>query len=679
MPRPNQGLVTGPWCLWNQSARYRSGRFTQVKEVPLPLDDLLPVTQMESDVRATYSTLDSLTPWQPARLSADDLSAADSLRRSSLGSGLSPSELRYVVDSARRISVPDGTILAGPQVEPAFHVILRGRIRLHPGDSTSLHAGRLAGPGDFFGETVLVPTAAGEWAAAVDRADLLRWDSHSFDRLLRCVPGFAANLAREVIALYAESRLQSVRRVRPAVVGLVSMSRDGRRVARAVAACLKSHGESLDLLTGDAAGWNSSRHCLVERIPWSLSADDLRAIVRRRVAHGLSTQDRVLFDLTADDVDLHRWLVDCFDELVWMGDARAAQASIHRLAGLLSDRPSVAEKSAWVWVMRDEERFSPPAPDALGLSGPVFKVALADLSWTERSRRGIVRIARHLRRCRLGLALGGGSARGLAHLGVLRALDRAGVFFDLLAGTSSGALMGGSYAGNWHPQHALELFHHDLTPPSWVRLLPGGPRWYMLGMFRFGGWDRKLRVYLGDATLDQLEIPISTLSVDLVGGQQVVRDRGDAVKAILESINLPLFARPIVRDGMVLVDGGVLNHLPADVLPPRGADRIIGIDVAAPLTREAVHEGTSGGKVKLPGRLGMLWRVSKVQDQRLASMGQHSVDLLITPDTAGFDFADFTKAPALGDVGEAAAEQVLPEIRRLLERAQIKGIDPDGI
>ena len=105
-------------------------------------------------------------------------------------------------------------------------------------------------------------------------------------------------------------------------------------------------------------------------------------------------------------------------------------------------------------------------------------------------------------------------------------------------------------------------------------------------MFRFGMWDRMLRPYFHDWTLEQLLMPCSAVAVDLVTGRQVVRDKGDAVDALLESINLPVISRSICRDGMALVDGGVLNNLPADVLAGKGCDFIVGVNVSAKLSQQ---------------------------------------------------------------------------------------------
>src|SRR5690606_649376 len=114
------------------------------------------------------------------------------------------------------------------------------------------------------------------------------------------------------------------------------------------------------------------------------------------------------------------------------------------------------------------------------------------------------------------------------------------------------------------PELAVEHFQRDLTPASWFQMLPKWPNWYLLSQFRRRTWEAKLRRYLHDWRLEQLLIPFYSVTVDLVQVRPIVRHEYDAVQAILESINLPVVSQPILRDGMVLVDGGILNNLPAD-------------------------------------------------------------------------------------------------------------------
>ena len=149
------------------------------------------------------------------------------------------------------------------------------------------------------------------------------------------------------------------------------------------------------------------------------------------------------------------------------------------------------------------------------------------------------------------------------------------------------------------------------------------------------------------------------MAVDLVSGKQVIRDRGDAVRAVVESINVPMISRPILADGMALVDGGVLNNLPADVLAERGASFVIGIDVATrmPARYGRNEPGMSTDRMRRAGPLETLFRVNEVQAYGITALRTGAVDVMITPDTSAFEFADFANARELADVARQPPKQ----------------------
>jgi predicted acylesterase/phospholipase RssA len=121
-----------------------------------------------------------------------------------------------------------------------------------------------------------------------------------------------------------------------------------------------------------------------------------------------------------------------------------------------------------------------------------------------------------------------------------------------------------------------------------------------------------------------------------------------------------------LRDGMALVDGGVLNNLPGDVLPERGADFVVGIDVVSKLPAGFARSPRG----KRPGILETLLRVTEVQAFGTTALRATSFDLLITPDTSAYEFADFSRAAELAEAGELAVQEVLPQLRQLLAQLE---------
>ena len=292
----------------------------------------------------------------------------------------------------------------------------------------------------------------------------------------------------------------------------------------------------------------------------------------------------------------------------------------------------------------------PPSP--ANLPQPDFKIVVGRSGAPSRlERMSISRLLRFIRKTRLGLALGGGAARGLAHLGVLKAFEAEGIYFDTIAGTSAGALMAVPYAYGVSPDECTEAFRRDLTPGWLFRHLPKGNEWYMLYQFRMGKWDALLRRHVGDAKLEQMLTPVSTVAADLITGRQVVRDRGDATHAILESINIPSISKPIMRDGMALVDGGIINNVPSDILPERGADLVVGVDISTQMAQRFGKNtpDMNGRKLRAPSQLQTLMRVNDIQGHQITSLRTRSVDQLIVVDTSMFDFCLLYTSPSPRD------------------------------
>jgi predicted acylesterase/phospholipase RssA len=280
------------------------------------------------------------------------------------------------------------------------------------------------------------------------------------------------------------------------------------------------------------------------------------------------------------------------------------------------------------------------------------------------------RLVHYLRGVRIGVALGGGAARGMAHLGVLKTLENNGIVPDVIVGTSVGAMTGVLYSAGLDCDFLADAFAADLKP-SWIfRRLPSGGYWYLLYKYRRGQFEGMLRKYLHDWKLEQLPVPCHTVTVDLVSGDAVIRDRGDAVHAILESINLPMLSSPICRNGQALIDGGVVNNIPADVLTSRECNFLIAVSVTAKIKREfgANRPETPTGGMRTPSSVETLLRTLEVQNFHLNSFGAQPAEVVIKPEVIDFDLSEFMRAQELARAGAQAALVQVPKIKQLLAR-----------
>ena len=454
------------------------------------------------------------------------------------------------------------------------------------------------------------------------------------------------------------------------VLGVVSRDRDSQALVQPLLRELVASGERVVHMCrrpSDRTMPGCETESLLDESGHVLPVD----VLKGQLADLLLENHRVLLDISDEYCwsDVRR-LISLCDVVFWLVDSRRAEPAMRVVNEFLTDEPALASRVRVVWVLAETHQAAPGLVALSPLRNGDFKVQLgAALGRPSRlQQQGIERLIRHIRGLQLGLALGGGGARGMAHLGVWKAFDLAGIHFDMVAGTSAGALVGVPYAAGYTAEQAIDCYTHDLTASRFYRWLPGGLQWYLLAKYRTGAWDKMLRKYFYDWTLEQLQVPMYTVAVDLVTGGQIVRDRGDAVHAVLESINLPGLSRPICRDGMTLVDGGVLNTLPTQVLAQRGADLVVGVSVSGKIQHEFAgnRPGTASSKTRRPSTLQTLRRVLETQDCALKAIDAQAADLLIEPDAASFDMADFGRTPQIAEAGEKAAEEAVPRLKEMV-------------
>lgn len=193
-----------------------------------------------------------------------------------------------------------------------------------------------------------------------------------------------------------------------------------------------------------------------------------------------------------------------------------------------------------------------------------------------------------LEEVKIGLALASGGARGSAHVGVLKVLERKGIPIYAIAGSSIGAMVGGAYAAGV-PVERIEREWLDTDLPKVMRsFLPTFPR---AGLSSGSELRKYLRALLGDARIEELSIPFAAVACDIDTGEAVVLRRGPLADAMRASASIPGIFHPVRWEGRLLVDGGLIEPLPVRVCRELGADLVIGVDIV-PTT----YPTTSGGR-----------------------------------------------------------------------------------
>jgi len=275
---------------------------------------------------------------------------------------------------------------------------------------------------------------------------------------------------------------------------------------------------------------------------------------------------------------------------------------------------------------------------------------------------------------KVGLALGSGAARGLAHIGVLAALQEQGIQVDMIAGTSMGSLIGALYA-NGRNIDQIKSLALDLGPKRLSFL--ADPALSKSGLIRGRKIKNMLRSIIGDIEFRDLEIPFACSATDIESGQEVVIRQGLVREGVRASCSIPVILTPTKWGGRYLVDGGLVNPVPVRILEEMGADFIIAVNVL-PLGREKLPEANEEHtEPKEPHILRIaIQMVNIISYQRLKS-SLVGADIVIEPQVTHIGWGDFHRASESIFQGESAAKASLPEIKRQLDNFslhQISGV-----
>ena len=248
---------------------------------------------------------------------------------------------------------------------------------------------------------------------------------------------------------------------------------------------------------------------------------------------------------------------------------------------------------------------------------------------------------------KVGLALGGGFARGLAHIGVLKVLEEEKIPIDFIAGTSVGSVIGAAYASGMSAKELEEI-------AALVRFKDFS-RWTFS---RFGLFSNdKMGIFLGKIlrckTFEQLRIPLAIAATDIVTGEPAVFTSGGLVDPVRASCAYPGMFQPVRIENRLLVDGLLAHAVPAMPLRDMGAERVISVYLAA-------HWVKPGGPRHVFDVIGQCFSIAQ---SRMCGPWQAASDIVLQPDIGEFAYDDFVRAPELIRTGEAATRAVMPKIR----------------
>lgn len=302
-------------------------------------------------------------------------------------------------------------------------------------------------------------------------------------------------------------------------------------------------------------------------------------------------------------------------------------------------------------------------------------------------------IFRRKRPPRLGLALGGGGARGGIHVGVLKVLDEAGVPVSFVAGTSIGALVGAFYALSLSGKKLEERLKSYLSSdtfrrarfnlmaqadglkdaPFFTRIASFIKKEFLLAMaltrphlIPREQFIENLAYFIPDVRVEGTRIPFAAMATDLETGEAVLIKEGSLRDAVYASCTYPGVVEAVRLRGRLLVDGGVVAMVPVEAVKSLGADLVLAVNAEKCIGEDV--EGLSGIEV--------LFRADDIMAAELTRIQTQKADILIHPGVGNIKWYDFQKMPQYVAVGEKAAREKLPEIREALGMERIRAKKP---
>lgn len=528
--------------------------------------------------------------------------------------------------------------------------------------------GEVAGEMGFFG----VPTR-GERVQAVRDSVLVGFTSDEFDQLAARQPQLLRRVTRGLVERMHRGARTGPGRVVNVAVLPASEGAPVRDFCNRLTAALGAHGPTLRL---DAAGVDARMDEAGIAQAWEGSPESPRLLAwleAQEAAHRF-----VVYEAEAGPTPWTRRCMRQADRVLLVASAQddprpgEAESALLGLEGRITDAHEVL-----VLLHPDGDRL--PSGTRRWLEGRRVDEH-HHLRWSEPG--DFARLARVLAGRAVGVVLGGGGARGLAHIGVVRALVEAGVPIDMIGGTSMGGAVAAQHAMGWSPARIHEVNHR-----VWVQIRPHTrytvPIFSLIGQ---RGSDQCGRMLYGDTQIEDLWLPFFCVSSNLTTADKVVHRTGSLRIASTASGSLPGAAIPVLADGCLLVDGALLDNVPVDVMRGLGAGTVIASEVSVeedatftceriPSPWEVIRGRFSrdvASRARFPSLMEVAMRASMLHAVHRERASTEGADLCFHPPIDRFRLMDFPHLDAIVEAGYTHAAETLrawPGLPELVPRA----------
>ncbi|HLF29388.1 MAG TPA: patatin-like phospholipase family protein [Anaerolineae bacterium] len=490
-----------------------------------------------------------------------------------------------------------------------LYLVQSGQLKVYSDQGGDERIFAYVGPGGFVGELALLleqPRSA-TVSVTID-AEVALLSKADLEDLLREHPAIAIHLGRELGRRLVETTRMPTRREEISLIAV-----EGPALALATSLLIQTGGRIGLFNLASPLPPERGRGVTIIDPPLDLNVETLPQVVGELVGF----YERLVVALPYGGGEFHEKIVELADGVAVIGSGKA---------------PPWAQGARRYWSLINEQHE-------------------------------IDRLARLIGRRVVGLALSSGGAKGIAHVGVLKALMGADVPIDLVAGSSAGALFGALFCAGKSIEEII-AFARELRR---IIRLRGGLWDFMLpptaGLIHGIKTARFIDKALGGKTFDDLRIPLYVVAADITVGEQVVFNWGSVAEAVRASIGIPGIFAPWAWNGRYLVDGGVVNPVPISVLQERGADLIL----TSSVVRTPEERGLIPPNVRRPNFIELMTAMMGAMEGEILKMRLPEVDVFIHPKVDGFNALDYDRAEELIEIGEFAAREQLPAIREILK------------
>jgi NTE family protein len=617
----------------------------------------------------------------------------------------------------------DQVIYYEGQPPDAFYYLVTGRVRIFTKDDKGqennleyLHRGK------YFG---IISLLTGEphsvTAITLNDSIILKIEKKDFDFLLRKIPKLAIDLSLTLSRRLKRKDIHQKRIFESTIIAIYSIQRGSGKTTYAINLALglkKETNKNVIIVDLSTSEFDISR---ILGLPEGLASIDLssfsfdysnllNSILRNRLLEidilnikyekkSLSCSKKISAILSLLTNDYHFIIVDLPSDDEIILEALDQSDSIHLISG--PNRSDLKQTYRLIQQIKQKIRYKEEKIKIIineSIEGIAYsekiKILKQDIYATlpkldiEEKERAIIeypetgyaktirRISRQIGDVLVGLALGAGAAYGLSHIGVLKVIEEENIPIDVISGSSIGALVGSLWAIGKNSKEIAEIFKSEFSQPKNIfKLLDFGfPK---IGFIKGRKIKRLLEKYLENKTFYDLRLPLKILACDVKRKCSEIIDKGYLSEAVMASCAMPGVFRPVRYKEELLLDGGILNPLPTDVLVKMGIKKIIGVNVT-PLREDILEKFKEIEKGIFPIQrpLGkdifktnifdMIFSSIELMQAEIEKSQASLADIVLHPDLFGLNWLEFHRVEEFVKRGEVTARENLEEIKRIV-------------